>query len=441
MPLEASRDVATSITSNISFRKEDMEEFNEANLVPDFQNDIEQHDGNLQKLPNDEYEKILSYLSPEDKKNLKLASKTCERRVNKLDPAMKKWKVSLTDSNYLNTMVHLMKAKTRHLLDGTLNDIQLSLNLSEVSKAETLFLMSDSIINHWKNNIVSLDLKICGAEFFLLDPLLYMPQLKCLRLWPYEHSLEGLRVYEDNKFLLASSLIEKQADTLEDLQLFRFNVDISKILKLKKFTTDEVDGKTVVSVLKCSSTSLETLKCAGLRDFPEDFSCPPLKIKCLNFRNNPSFKSFKVITTASQSSLKKLSFYELDEEFMNQWDSIMLKLHIEYLEMEKCSIGLISKALISFSPTLKYLDINCPSGTYQQFSLPCLKLNKLIAIETEGSLIRAIISASKNTIKELHLDYLDTDFELDSPTKLKLQSFIVDFISTNCINSILLAAQ
>ena len=210
---------------------------------------------------------------------------------------------------------------------------------------------------------------------------------------------------------------------------------------MKCFETDEVDGKTVASVLKCSSTSLETLKCAGLRDFPEDFSCPPLKIKCLNFRNNPSFKSFKVITTASQSSLKKLSFYELDEEFMNQWDSIMPKLNIEYLKVERCSVGLITKALISFSPTLKDFDINSPEGTYQQFSLPCLKLNKLNAWSTQGTLIRDIISSSKNTIKVLDLSYVDTDIDLDSTTKLKLQYFNCSDLTTNSINSILLAAQ
>ena len=36
-----------------------MEDVNEARPVPGLQDDIEHHDGNLQKLPNDEYEKML----------------------------------------------------------------------------------------------------------------------------------------------------------------------------------------------------------------------------------------------------------------------------------------------------------------------------------------------------------------------------------------------
>ena len=64
----------------------------------------------------------------------------------------------------------------------------------------------------------------------------------------------------------------------------------NKNLNLKDFTADGVDGELVASVLKCSSTSLETLKCEGLKDFPEDFSCPRLKIKSLEINGNPSFK-------------------------------------------------------------------------------------------------------------------------------------------------------
>ena len=56
-------------------------------------------EGSLANLPRDEYQMVLGYLSPKDKKNLKLASKACETRVMALDPTMRRWTVKFINSN------------------------------------------------------------------------------------------------------------------------------------------------------------------------------------------------------------------------------------------------------------------------------------------------------------------------------------------------------
>ncbi len=155
------------------------------------QNIDEFGDGMLGLLHNDVLEHLLvKYLSPADKCNLKLASKTCETRVMTLDRKhMRKWKIAITDKklDYQNIILPLMKAKMRHAASDTLDKIQLSVAFISdkycKNDLERLLMYSDIVINHWKDNITKLHMSdICGAEFFLLDPTLKLSNLKILTL-------------------------------------------------------------------------------------------------------------------------------------------------------------------------------------------------------------------------------------------------------------------
>ena len=77
-------------------------------------------------MPKDEYQHVLGYLSPKDKKNLKLASKACEKRVMDYDPQMRKWIITVKPSNcYEDIILPLAKARSKHINNERFDKIEI----------------------------------------------------------------------------------------------------------------------------------------------------------------------------------------------------------------------------------------------------------------------------------------------------------------------------
>ena len=137
-------------------------------------------------LPDDEFQHILGYLRPEDKKNLKLVNKECENRVIALDPSMRNWSIRVVDGDSFEDIIFpLSKAKEKHIEGGNFDDIKLSvyfLPKDEIVDADVMMIYIDSILNNWKNNIVLLSMPVMGIEYFLLNPKFKMSRLKNLIL-------------------------------------------------------------------------------------------------------------------------------------------------------------------------------------------------------------------------------------------------------------------
>ena len=134
-------------------------------------------------------------------------------------------------------------------------------------------MIADSVINHWKDNIVYLDLFIHGFEFFLTDPDLRMLNLQGLKL--RKHKYEEF----NEESVIVSALINKHTDILKSLDIQSFaDVDIPDKLRLTSFTAHNLHLETVQSVLAASSQTL--LQFQWRMDFKspmiEGFVCPPL---------------------------------------------------------------------------------------------------------------------------------------------------------------------
>ncbi len=203
-------------------------------------------DGMLGLLPNDVLEHLLvKYLNPIDKKNLKLASKTCENLVMALDRKhMRKWKIRIKDKRqeYQDSILPLMIAKLRHAASGNLEKIQLSVVMDPnfmsngENYLERLLMYVDTVINHWKDNITGLDMCVCGSEFFMLDPNIKLSNLKSLSLKTYSYVyIATSELVDFGLESLCSGFIENHADTLENLKLIGVEVNISRKLCLKTF--------------------------------------------------------------------------------------------------------------------------------------------------------------------------------------------------------------
>ncbi len=232
--------------------------------------DEELGEGTLSKLPKDEYQLVLGFLSPEDKLNLKLASKACEKRVMALNPTMRRWNIKLEfyDGSDLNSgsnlqmYLDLTKAKAKHSEYGHIADIEMNVIYRNYSSTPILgAIFADNIINHWKNNIVKLDFELTGHEMFLSDPTLNLPSLKKLQI----HQYGPTEADKTKANSIAFALLVNQSKSIEDLKLRCINLEIKDKIQINKLTLEGVTQSTLVSVLNCSNESLECLELERIR--------------------------------------------------------------------------------------------------------------------------------------------------------------------------------
>ena len=119
----------------------------------------------LSDLPDDELKLVLGYLDHESKENLKLTSKDNEKRVMQLDPGMRNWRLYFNENNWEILGMSLSRARIRHTEDGSIQDIKITLGFFKFSTQElfySIMFFMDSVLTHWKNNIVSLRIDLSG---------------------------------------------------------------------------------------------------------------------------------------------------------------------------------------------------------------------------------------------------------------------------------------
>ena len=129
-------------------------------------------------LVDDVYITILQHLSLEDKKNLKLVSKTCEKRVTALDLTMRTWTVNISGENTptrfkdMQVIDLLNKARKRHEEIGDFHSIQICLTCLNFSSYTINFLAE------WKEHITCI--KSCLES--IQNPVFIFPNLQRLIL-------------------------------------------------------------------------------------------------------------------------------------------------------------------------------------------------------------------------------------------------------------------
>ena len=381
------------------------------------QNINEFGDGMLGLLPNDALEHLLvEYLSPADKSNLKLASKTCETRVLTLDRRhMRKWKIDIYDRklDYQNIILPLMKAKMRHAASGNLDKIQLSVTFgrsfmfSDKQDLERMLMYTDIVLNHWKDNITELEMSVCGAEFFLLEPTLKLSNLKSLTLMKYRHNYTANSELVDFGLKrVCSDFIEKHSDTLENLNLTGLDVELSRKLCLKTFKPNNIDSSVLLPVLKLCNKNLETLIWTGSEVFheAEEPAFKDLHLQLKELHTNLEINTIHVIKTC-KSTLKVLKLLDWQsKDVAEEIESVGLEL--EQFQAVACVIEPVISIIKASHSTIENLEINDISGEIQYSrGLVLNRLSKLKINDASRELVHIIIESAKDTLTELNLDF------------------------------------
>ena len=320
-----------------------------------------------------------------------------------LDPTMRRWTIKIQnilhddDFEYILTLYSdLTKAKAKHLKDGNIDDIELDLTCNRNSRnPEFGACIADNIINHWKNNIVQLNLKLTGYELFLADPTLQLPRLKNLLVDQlYNPYLENVKT-------IASTFIENQSKSLEFLEMRGIDLEIKKKISLKKLTLVRVtEPSTLESVLNSTNHSLECLELTDI--ISEAFDCPQLNIKELVCDYIPQ-SVFHTVTTSCQQTLKTLiikalpSDEELDVPPLN-----LTNLAIFRCKSKKNVTSLIKTSCLTLE-TLKVVDLE-DFEMDDNLDIPNLQeLKQFEAVEVPAEFVKTIIGSSTNTLTSLKL--------------------------------------
>ena len=404
-------------------------------------------DGMLGLLPNDVLEHLLvKYLSPADKKNLKLASKTCENRVMALDRKhMRKWKIELNDErqDYQDTILPLMKAKLRHAASGNLEKIQLSVVMDPNNMSygehylERLLMYADTVINHWKDNITKLDMCVSGSEFFMLDPTIKLSNLKSLSLKNYSYVYTATSELVDFGLeSVCSGFIEKHADTLENLKLISLEVKISRKLRLKTFESHEID---VLSVLKQCNTTLETLiwMRSDTRTEIENPEFKDLKLQLKELETNLQTNAINVIKTCKTTLEKLKLFHWRNYDLAMEIESVGLEL--KQFEAYFCTKALIIAFLKASNSTIEDLKVHSLDDLFQTYSCRDLVLKNLSKLSITFSciwLVQFLIQSAKDTLTELDLGVIAI-LGRNSPKLPKLKILKCMSMSSECVTSLL----
>ena len=395
----------------------------------------------LETLPNDEFMILLRFLNLEQKKDFKLVSKTCEKRVIELDPSMRKWHLSFTPDYWWELGIELSMANKKHILDKNIQIIKLSLDFTKVCTAElqftTLFLV-DSIIKDWKNNIVHLEIKVCGLEFFFSNPNLKMIQLKSLTLSCGKDLVPN---YITPKEDTVNILVDTHKDSLEQLELNGLNNPISCKLQLKELKiTNITSTDTIISALKSSDLTLESFTYENYdyetineneNNLLEELHSVELP-KLVKFKGSRvSAKVASKVIVQAQPSLKHLELIEIDK---SSFELNNASLQLKVLICEDVPTNAIASLVNATCLTLQYLELknlykNTDSLDLEKDKLQIKRL-KCVAIPTLFA--ATVINTSHKSLEELEFsDCIDySSFQLNQ-SKLQLKKFIGREISNN----------
>ncbi len=227
-------------------------------------------DGNLSYLNDDVYRILLSYLDVEAKKNLKLASRTCERRVLSLDKSMRIWFIDVNheflytyediNSCYVYELyLDLIAAKKRHLQLGDYEKCELGIRFYISSS----FLCKEHklILKEFRNKITFI-----GCNVRLLDSPPFkipFPQLSKISLFggrPFFDvfvSIDKDRKSKEN----ITNYLQLNAETLKfvNLAIIEFDFKIPENMCLKKLSGYSVTENVVADLLELSQRNLKSL--------------------------------------------------------------------------------------------------------------------------------------------------------------------------------------
>ena len=342
-------------------------------------------------LPNDEFIVFLEYLPLEDKKNLKLVSRAFERRMLDLDIESRSWTVNFDLTNFEEQKVYLAQAKLRHMLNGTLHKISLSVDVDDFNDSFFSMLLAETVISQWKNNIVHLGMYVYGLEFYLLDPDFRIDNLKSLSVaavinnemaekYATEESTAEKRIEN-----IVSNLIDKHKETLEELCLVDINLTVDSNLKIHKFTADGTDPTTIVSVLQASQKTVRDV--------------------VLKFVN--------------------------DESDVNNDELEGTHLQVKKLTLSKVPANFITSVLKSTMNSLENLDVNDINDlVFDPGTIKFTKLSEICACKSTGITVAKLIKAAKDSLRYVALDGIRDveEFELGSIRLNILESFSIQRI-------------
>ena len=406
---------------------------------------------NLDNLPNDEFKHILRYLNLKSKRNLKLASKAYEKRVIELDPTMRTWNLRFNSSNWWKLGILLTKAKKKHILDGNIKSIKLSVDFSDLyltfKTDELLFgflFLADNVINHWKNNIVHLKIQITGQEIFLSNSDLKMPNLKSLVLGDGKHLIPvDSKIANENETPgIISVLLENNKDNIEKLELYELDITVNKELNLKELILNRINFDCVISALNSSQLTLKKFSwyfdASAYKDFTEESNrLKALTLELTNF-NASSIHPMLVysILKASGSCLDNLKLSDIQNNSFNDDEIKLPKLQIfvcDYIPQR------IVADVVNWSySTLENITLeNIPEDTEViNLNQPCLKLKTFDGSIISPKLAALIINSGCNSLKHLDLYAMDqfkdnhNDFDINQPLQCLTEFIACEVLST-----------
>ena len=399
---------------------------------------------------------VLEFLTPKDKKNLKLASKACERRVMANDPAMRKWKIIVEHGGkcFEEIILPLAKAKLRHVEDGIFPDIELTVEFDDENNekmlnedVEKMVMFSDIILNNWKNNIVELKTFIYGVEFFLLDPESKLPKLKTLSVFFDDYS-NSEKDIDTNRIMIGSALIQNNADSLETL-ITNFDVEITKPLKLKKLGAVGRNSDSVFSLLHKTSKTLKSLVLGGTSEESQAMiSCPELKLRELVFLSASGYPppyghDMISVLEGCKHSLKLLTFKGINIELKDELNSVQL-VCLEELIYNKSNVADLPVMLKANSSTLKKLelsDVFLPEETMTFDDDLQLSLETFVVKSIPKNLATFLINASIKTLTVLHLGSVKDDLQDLILDKLQLKDLYLKKVHANTVAKLISALE
>ena len=404
---------------------------------------------NLDNLPNDEFKRVLKYLNLKSKRNLKLASKAYEKRVMELDPTMRTWNLRFYSSNWWKLGILLTKAKKKHILDGNIESIKLSVNFSGLSfnfkTDESLFgflFLADNVINHWKNNIVHLAIQITGQEVFLSNPDLKMPNLKSLALGDGKHLIPvNSKIANENETPdIVSVLLENNKSNIEKLELYELDITVNKELNLKELILSRINFDCVISALNSSQLTLKKFSWSHEASADKDFTEESNRLKALTLELT-NFTATDVhpmlassILKASGSSLENLELNHIQNTSFND-DKIKLP-KLQIFKGNSIPKRIVANVVNWSHSTLENITLDYIPEDTEVFNLnqTCLQLKMFDGSRISPRLAASIINSGCNSLKYLDLSFMDRfkddGFDLNQPLQCLTEFIALGVLST-----------
>ena len=369
----------------------------------------------LLDLHNDELKYVLRYLHLDDKKNMKLVAKECEKRVMSIDPDLRKWTVEFTDENYIEQKLGLTKAKLKHMKDGDLHHIQLNLDFTKYNENGFDYsfgdlVLTESVICEWKNNIINLKMFVSGYEFYFLGSDKKLPKLQSLELW--QSKCEGMPDIKEDDHLTAiakqniSSVISAlmKNDSIEDLSFTDISVTVLEKIYIKKFSVSgNVPPKVIASVLESSHQTIELLHLNYLCDNDDAFEIDiiPVKLKKLDSDETPLRVVVNIMKCLSSTLEEMIAIFPTDEEF--DFEFGINELRLKKMELYSVTVEVLQKLVKSSKSSLEYLEI---CGLYESENIQSEviilpSLMEFYSNNVSEKIIHQLIQGSYSTLESL----------------------------------------